>query len=132
MYIYLIFSFQVCTNEHINHRWCSQPLLNMRMHAGDLMLASSILISGNNFQKISTLAKCLKLPFLSSSTFHRIQGNTLCPQLTGFGCNNRRMFSVNFRTKILLCWVRPHEINFYILVLSVKIWEGREAFIIYN
>jgi hypothetical protein len=57
----------------------------------------------------------------------------LCPQLTGFGCNNRRMFSVNFRTKILLCWVRPHEINFYILVLlSVKIWEGREAFIIYN
>jgi hypothetical protein len=39
----------------------------MRMHAGDLMLASSILISDNNFQKISTLAKCLKLPFLSSS-----------------------------------------------------------------
>jgi hypothetical protein len=63
---------------------CSHPLLNMRMHAGDLMLALSILISGNNFQKISTLAKCLKLPFLSSSTFHCIQGTYLVPSIDRF------------------------------------------------
>ena len=102
MYIYLIFSLQVCTNEHINHRWCSQPLLNMRMHAGDLMLASSILISGNNFQKISTLAKCLKLPFLSSSTFHRIQGTYLVPSIDRFWMQHQEDVLSEFQDKDLI------------------------------
>ena len=85
MYIYLIFSLQVCKNEHVNHRWCSQPLLNMRIHTGDLMLASSTLISGNNFQKkIYTLAKFLKIPLLSSSTFYRIQRTYLVPSMDRF------------------------------------------------
>jgi len=53
------------------------------MHAGDL-LASSILISGNNFQIISTLAKILKLPILISSTFHRIQRTYLVLSIDRF------------------------------------------------
>jgi hypothetical protein len=62
--------------------------------------------------------------------FSKNFSHTLCPQSTGFGCNNRRMFSVNFRTKILLCWVRPHKIIFYILILlSVKIWGKADIYI---
>lgn len=47
----------VCKLGHVANKWCSQPILNRRMHAGDLVFASAILLSGNNFQKISTLAK---------------------------------------------------------------------------
>jgi hypothetical protein len=83
-FISLTCLLQVCTNGHVSHRWCSQPLLNRCMHAGDLLLASSILISGNNFQKISTLAKFLKLPILSSSTYHRIQRTYLVPSIDSF------------------------------------------------
>nr|XP_034316793.1 uncharacterized protein LOC105324442 isoform X2 [Crassostrea gigas] len=54
------------------------------MHAGDLVFASAILLSGNNFQKISTLAKFLKLPILSSSSFHRIQKTYLVPSIDRF------------------------------------------------
>ncbi|CAC5419719.1 unnamed protein product [Mytilus coruscus] len=54
------------------------------MHAGDLVFASVILLSGNNFQKTTTLAKFMKLSFLSSSTFHRIQKTYLVPSIDRF------------------------------------------------
>ncbi|XP_062593204.1 uncharacterized protein LOC134254679 isoform X2 [Saccostrea cucullata] len=74
----------VCKRGHVVNRWCSQPILNRRLHAGDLVFASAILLSGNNFQKIATLAKFLKLPILSSSTFHRIQKTYLVPAIDRF------------------------------------------------
>ncbi|XP_052684568.1 uncharacterized protein LOC128190849 [Crassostrea angulata] len=74
----------VCKLGHVANRWCSQSILNRRMHAGDLVFASAILLSGNNFQKISTLAKFLKLPILSSSSFHRIQKTYLVPSIDRF------------------------------------------------
>ncbi|XP_052097349.1 uncharacterized protein LOC127732344 [Mytilus californianus] len=74
----------VCESGHVVNRWCSQPLLNRRMHAGDLVFASAILLSGNNFQKITTLSKFMKLPILSSSTFHRIQKTYLVPSIDRF------------------------------------------------
>lgn len=79
-----IFLLQVCKLGHVANRWCSQSILNRRMHAGDLVFASAILLSGNNFQKISTLAKFLKLPILSSSSFHRIQKTYLVPSIDRF------------------------------------------------
>lgn len=54
------------------------------MHAGDLVFASAILLFGNIFQKITTLAKFMKLPILSSSTFHIIQKTYLVPSIDRF------------------------------------------------
>ena len=48
---------QVCANGHIVRKWCSQSILNQRMHGGDLMFASPILLSGSNFKKILMLAE---------------------------------------------------------------------------
>ncbi|CAC5382844.1 unnamed protein product [Mytilus coruscus] len=74
----------VCKSGHVANKWCSQPLPNRRMHAGDLIFASAIMLSGNNFQKVETLAKFFKLPILSSSTFHRIQKTYLVPAIDRF------------------------------------------------
>ena len=80
----------------------NQPLLNMRMHAGDLMLASSILISGNNLQKMSTLATFLKLPLLSSSTFHRIQRTYIVPSIDRFWMQQQEDVLSEFQDKDLI------------------------------
>jgi len=38
-----------------------------------VLLASSVLVSGNNFEKVALLAKTLNLKFVSSTTFSRVQ-----------------------------------------------------------
>ena len=43
------------------------------MNLGDLLLASSIVMSGNHYFKIDLLAKFLNLSMFSYSTFYRIQ-----------------------------------------------------------
>ena len=60
-------------------KWCSQPVLNGGLHAGDLMLSSSILFSGNNFSKMQLFARFMKLAFVGESTFTRIQNRYLVP-----------------------------------------------------
>ena len=53
-------------------------------------------------QKISTLAKCLKLPFLSSSTFHRIQGTYLVPSIDRFWMQQQEDVLSEFQDKDLI------------------------------
>ncbi|XP_063405831.1 uncharacterized protein LOC134689792 [Mytilus trossulus] len=74
----------VCKGGHILNKWCSQPLLNRRMHCGDLMLTSAIVLSGNNFQKIELFCKILGLPLVSSSTFHKMQRSYIVPSIDKF------------------------------------------------
>lgn len=78
-YIKNIFLFQICCNSHEAEKWCSQPVLNRGLHAGDLMLSASILFSGNNFSKIELFARFLKLAFPGQSTFTRLQKRYLVP-----------------------------------------------------
>lgn len=73
------FLFQICCNSHEAEKWCSQPVLNRGLHAGDLMLSASILFSGNNFSKIELFARFLKLAFPGQSTFTRLQKRYLVP-----------------------------------------------------
>lgn len=44
----------VCKLGHVANKWCSQPILNRRMHAGDLVFASAILLSGNFPENFNT------------------------------------------------------------------------------
>ena len=49
------------------------------MAAGNLLLSSSILLSGATYTKIASLAEILKLNFLSEKTFYNIQDLYLFP-----------------------------------------------------
>ena len=56
------------------HRWSSQPRLRARgVHSGDFMLANSIMLSGNNYQKISLLLKFMDIGCVSSEFFNQVQ-----------------------------------------------------------
>lgn len=77
--VYVFVYFQTCSRGHLVHSWCSQPVLNNRLHSGDFLSALAIVTSGNNFGKIALLAQMLHLKFLSAQVFHRIQANYLVP-----------------------------------------------------
>lgn len=52
--------------------WQSSKLVN-NVYVNNIQTAAAILFSGNNFAKVSLLAKCLHLAFFSSSTFLNYQ-----------------------------------------------------------
>ena len=57
-----MFIFQTCEGGHPVHKWSSQPYLSLKgTSAGDFLLATNILISGNNYQKIALLFKFMNL-----------------------------------------------------------------------
>ena len=63
-----ILSFEMtCLDGHITH-WDSQPIIK-RKPVGNLLLAASILFTGNTFASVSLLASCLNLQFISESVF---------------------------------------------------------------
>ena len=69
-----------CTNGHIKF-WKSQPMLK-GMPAGNLLMASSILLSGATYTKIASLAEILNLNFFSEKTFYNIQDTYLFPVIS--------------------------------------------------
>lgn len=79
-----VFSCQTCKTGHLVHKWCSQPILNRTSHSVDLLFSAAIILSGNNYQKMATFANFLRMPFVSSSTFHKIQRTYLIPALDSY------------------------------------------------
>ena len=65
----------VCVDGHQN-KWRSQPMIGDKI-AGNLLLAGSILFSGNTFQNVNSLAQCLA--FIGSGTFYDMQKEVLFP-----------------------------------------------------
>ena len=55
----LVVSWQ-CSAGHLGGRWASQPTCD-NVRAGNLLLASSILLSGNSFTKVGLLFRFLNL-----------------------------------------------------------------------
>ena len=66
-----------CINGH-TYFWNSQPMIK-GMAAGNLLISSSILLSGATYTKIATLAEILRLCFFSEKTFYNIQDSYLFP-----------------------------------------------------
>ncbi|XP_061167182.1 uncharacterized protein LOC133176022 [Saccostrea echinata] len=89
----------VCTNNHEAHKWCSQPLLNRRVHSGDVLISAALLASGNNFQKISLFFKFLKLPILSVSSFIKIQRTYVTPTIEEIWKKHQNDILEEFRGK---------------------------------
>lgn len=93
---------KVCPNSHTADKWCSQPVLNRGLHAGDLMIASAILFSGNNFSKIELFSQFLNLGFLSASSFTRLQRNYLVPSVDDLWSEKKRNMVQEFRNNNLV------------------------------
>ncbi|XP_060591591.1 uncharacterized protein LOC132746454 [Ruditapes philippinarum] len=53
----------VCQSGHVSMSWCSQPVLNKRLHSGDFLICASILMSGNNYGKLALWAEMMHLKF---------------------------------------------------------------------
>ena len=47
----------------------------------NLLLASSLFLSGNNYAKIRLFSRFLNLRFISESTFYRLQQLYICPSV---------------------------------------------------
>ena len=71
-----------CSEGH-NGMWESLAVLGVKrgqkVYAATVLLAASIIVSGNNFDKLSMLMKFLNVSFLSESTFSRIQATCVTP-----------------------------------------------------
>lgn len=57
--------------------WNSQPTLKYGMQAGDFMIATNILLSGNNYYKVAHLYNYMNMGFVGKDTFFNIQ-DTYC------------------------------------------------------
>ena len=66
-----------CKDGHIKI-WKSQPMLK-GMAAGNLLLASAILLSGATYTKIASLSEILNWKIFSEKTFYNIQNTYLFP-----------------------------------------------------
>ena len=73
-----------CLDGHNTH-WDSKPIIK-RKPVGNLLLAASILFTGNTFASVSQLASCLNLQFTSESVFYDTQQRFLFPVLNQ-ACN---------------------------------------------
>ena len=62
---YLVVSWN-CSSGHFGGRWASQPTCD-NPRAGNLLLASAILLSGNSFTKVGLPFKFLNLQYFSST-----------------------------------------------------------------
>ena len=71
-----------CINHH-EYTWQSQPMLN-RMAAGNLLLSSSILLTGATYTRMAAFADILRLQFMSEKTFGDIQREYLFPAINDF------------------------------------------------
>ncbi|KAK3089924.1 hypothetical protein FSP39_007669, partial [Pinctada imbricata] len=79
----------MCGNSHQKQKWCSQPVMNRRLHSGDLSISSAILLSGNNYAKMKLFADFMGLKFPHCDKFNRIQRTYLIPSIDSFWKNQQ-------------------------------------------
>ena len=64
----------LCSNGHKGPMWASQPQLRTHSaYVGDFLLATNILLSGNNYTKLALLFRFMRLGMVSQTRFDRIQ-----------------------------------------------------------
>ena len=73
---------QKCAKGHKGARWASQPRLRQRgVYAGNFLLATNILLSGNNFAKVALLMQFMRLGMIARSDFNRVQSLYAVPAI---------------------------------------------------
>lgn len=106
------------------------------------LMAAAVLVTGNNFEKVSLLANCLNLNFVSQSTFSRIQTHYVIPSIKELWgkmkekiwnlfrkenlvmCGDGRMDSPGFSAKYCLYVMMDHCLD---LIVDCEEVDKREA-----
>ncbi|KAK1891967.1 Fructose-16-bisphosphatase [Dissostichus eleginoides] len=84
---------------HTVWKWSSQPALKYGMLVGDFMLASNILLSGNNYGKISLLFRFMKMGMVERSSFFRIQDSYCVDSIKDFWNEKRAKLITHLHPK---------------------------------
>ena len=85
----------LCERGHCT-RWYSQPLIK-GMAAGNLLLAASLLYTGNTFQKIKQFMDVFRLNFFSERNYSHIQKTYLFPAVHHVYTTQRELIFENIR-----------------------------------
>ena len=126
--------------------WSSSSVLGEKrghkMYVSSVLLASSVLVSGNNFEKVSLLARSMNLHFISSTTFSRIQSLYALPSIREMWnkmkeviwkafendvlvvCGDGRMDSPGFSAKYCVYTMMEHYLN---VIIDLEVVDKREA-----
>lgn len=126
--------------------WSSSSVLGERrgqkVYVSSVLLASSVLVSGNNFEKISLLARSMNLHFVSSTTFARIQSLYALPSIREMWnrmkevvwkafendvlvvCGDGRMDSPGFSAKYCVYTMMEHYLN---VIVDIEVVDKRES-----
>ena len=72
-----------CASGHKGGRWAAQPMCE-NLRAGNLLLASALLLSGNSYQKIGMMFRFLKLQYFSKTLFIQYQSLYIAPAVNEF------------------------------------------------
>ncbi|XP_058471177.1 uncharacterized protein LOC131444650 [Solea solea] len=63
----------ICSRGHSLWKWNSQPVFKFGMQSGDFMLATNILLSGNDYDKIALLFQYMSMNIVAKSSFAAVQ-----------------------------------------------------------
>ncbi|XP_067017883.1 uncharacterized protein [Acropora muricata] len=134
-----------CSQGH-NAVWSSSSVLcekrGQKIYVSTVLLASSVLVSGNNFEKVSLLARSMNLQYVSSTTFSRIQSLYSLPSIRELWnkmkeiiwkvfendllvvCGDGRMDSPGFSAKYCVYTMMEHYLN---VIVDLEVVGKREA-----
>ena len=78
----LVVSWQ-CSAGHRGGRWAAQPTCE-KIRAGNLMLASALLLSGNSFTKVGLMFRFCNIQYFSKTLFCQYQSLYIAPAVNEF------------------------------------------------
>lgn len=86
--------------------------MNFGMQAGDFLLSTNILLSGNNYAKVALLFNFMNMGMVSKNTFHSIQGSYCVDTIKEFWEERRTEAISRLRGKdvmVLGSWLQSIE-----------------------
>ncbi|XP_065109924.1 uncharacterized protein [Paramisgurnus dabryanus] len=123
-----------CPRGHSVWKWTSQPCLKFGMNAGDFLLSSNILLSGNNFAKVALLFKFMNIKMVSRTSFFRIQDHFCVDSIQKFWDNKREESIHQLQSKdsvVVLCDGRMDSPGFCAQYCTYTAMENDTKKIIY-
>lgn len=72
-----------CPSGHVGGRWAAQPSCN-KIRAGNLILSSALLLSGNSYTKVGLMFNFCNLQYFSSTLFNQYQKLYIIPTINEF------------------------------------------------
>ena len=78
-----------CSAGHFGGRWAAQPSCD-KLRAGNLTLASALLLSGNSYTKVGLMFNFCNLQYFSSTLFNQYQRVYIIPAINGYWSDHQQ------------------------------------------